>query len=425
MAYTSPRTWVDSEVVSASLLNVHLRDNFLATSVGVVTTKGDLTPASAANTLTRLSVGNDGALLVADSATTPGVRWSSTAKAGAAGFAAGVYPRSQVNAGANNDNLFEMYVQPAFGKGTATGLSAFGIGIWGSGFTTSGTGTIDNAYGLYITAPTIGTANWSLYILNGNSMLGDTSSKVFIGDSANAGMTAGLTINQGAANNEALAVKASYVAHGFTTLWETDTYGALEPQSSTAGGLRISGIADSGAYTGLSLRGFSAAGGDTTKSSIATAAVHIHGYKQSGTTSASLGADENIAAFGSTSVRFILDADGDSHQDVGTAWTNFDDQPDAQRLTELSVLVSRPNDPIRERFGQLLRKANRRKLERLGLVQFNADGHHFVNMSKLTMLNTGAIRQIADEARELRSQVARLTAALRQLPGGAALLKGI
>jgi hypothetical protein len=101
-----------------------------------------------------------------------------------------------------------------------------------------------------------------------------------------------------------------------------------------------------------------------------------------------------MAVRNNTTTRFILDSDGDSHQDVGTAWTNFDDYDDAGLLTDLSLAVSRPGDPIREGFGEFL-KYNRAALERAKLVTFNDDGHHFVNMSKLAMLLTGAVRQQA------------------------------
>jgi hypothetical protein len=99
--------------------------------------------------------------------------------------------------------------------------------------------------------------------------------------------------------------------------------------------------------------------------------------------------------------RFILDGDGDSHQDVGTAWTNFDDFDDVALLTALSAGVSQPGDPLRTGFAQFL-ELHRPALERARLVTFNEDGHHFVNMSRLTMLLVGAVRQIAADVQRLR-----------------------
>ncbi len=53
MAWTSPRTWVAGEVVTAALLNTHLKDNLLQTAPGLVTTSGDIVVASGANALAR------------------------------------------------------------------------------------------------------------------------------------------------------------------------------------------------------------------------------------------------------------------------------------------------------------------------------------------------------------------------------------
>lgn len=57
MAWTSPRTWTTGELVTASIMNTHVRDNFLATAVATVTTAGDMAYATAANTLARLAIG--------------------------------------------------------------------------------------------------------------------------------------------------------------------------------------------------------------------------------------------------------------------------------------------------------------------------------------------------------------------------------
>lgn len=52
-----------------------IRDNDAASAPAIVTTKGDLVVATAANTLARLAVGTDGARLRANSAVAAGVDW--------------------------------------------------------------------------------------------------------------------------------------------------------------------------------------------------------------------------------------------------------------------------------------------------------------------------------------------------------------
>jgi hypothetical protein len=49
----------------------------------------------------------------------------------------------------------------------------------------------------------------------------------------------------------------------------------------------------------------------------------------------------------------------------------------------------------------------RAALQAAKLVTFNEDGHHFVNMSKLTMLLTGAVRKLGEELNEARSRIAQ------------------
>ena len=75
MAWTAPRTWVTAEVVTAALMNTHVRDNLLETAAAKVTTAGDLTYATAANTLTRLAVGTNQQFLVG---TASAPVWSNT-----------------------------------------------------------------------------------------------------------------------------------------------------------------------------------------------------------------------------------------------------------------------------------------------------------------------------------------------------------
>jgi hypothetical protein len=75
MAWTSPRDWTAGEVVTASIMNVHVRDNLKQTAPHLVTTKGDIVAATAANALSRLAVGSNGAALVADSSEATGMKW--------------------------------------------------------------------------------------------------------------------------------------------------------------------------------------------------------------------------------------------------------------------------------------------------------------------------------------------------------------
>jgi len=238
----------------------------------------------------------------------------------------------------------------------------------------------------------------------GASVIADGNS--FIGDTANVNATLGLTINQGAADNEILALKSSDVAHGMTDITETDSFGTFAKAQITSGGARLVGFTS--AVMGVHIAAHYTTD-DTTKSTSALGATIITGAKKSGTTVDVMGSDANILTVrNGTLARFILDAEGDSHQDVGTAWTNFDAHRDVDLLTALSVHVSGEADPIRCNFASFL-DFNRQRLQDLKLVTFNDDGHHFVNMSKLTMLLTGAVRQMATRMDAIEEKLKLLT----------------
>ena len=63
MAWTTPRCWTTGEVVTAAIMNAHVRDNLNLTSAGVVTAAGDIAYASAAHTMARVAKGTNGNII--------------------------------------------------------------------------------------------------------------------------------------------------------------------------------------------------------------------------------------------------------------------------------------------------------------------------------------------------------------------------
>lgn len=59
MAWTTPRTWVTGEVVTASLMNTHVRDNFNETGAAKITGGSQLLVGTAANSLAARTFGTD------------------------------------------------------------------------------------------------------------------------------------------------------------------------------------------------------------------------------------------------------------------------------------------------------------------------------------------------------------------------------
>ena len=64
MAWTAPRTWVVGEVLTAALLNTHLRDNMLETAPAKAATAGDVFYADDANSLAVLAGSGNGGKVV-------------------------------------------------------------------------------------------------------------------------------------------------------------------------------------------------------------------------------------------------------------------------------------------------------------------------------------------------------------------------
>lgn len=138
--------------------------------------------------------------------------------------------------------------------------------------------------------------------------LNTSTALVCVNDSANANMTTGITVNQGAADNEILTFKSSDVAHGITDVAETDSYGFVAKASAASGGTMLRGATE--ATIGLALFGYGV-NDDTTKSVNGVGYVTIDCGKKSGTGVGALGTDANaLAVRANNSTRLIVSGEG-------------------------------------------------------------------------------------------------------------------
>jgi hypothetical protein len=220
---------------------------------------------------------------------------------------------------------------------------------------------------------------------------------LFVNDTSNAKMTTGLTINQGAADNEIVALKSSDVDHGITDSAETDTYGAFSKVSGAVGGLTINGFTEGtgGLYLGAFVTTENA-----TKNAGADAAITLNVALKSGTGGVQPSANTNLVVVSDNAgARFIIDRDGDTFQD-GTAGTysEFDD-------AMLALAMEHHMNP-KQQLAELFRKYcqyNQRSLIDAGLL--GEDGPNgkrgFVNMSGMTRLAIGAAWQNGLAIRQL------------------------
>lgn len=155
----------------------------------------------------------------------------------------------------------------------------------------------------------------------GTDYLALLNGKNFIGDTANAKMLVGLTINQGGASNEILTLKSSGVAHGMTDITETDSY-HFNVKVAASGGWAAVGL--TGASLAILIAG-NATNEVTTKSTTASGCIELRARKKSGAGVGNMGADANLVVIRNHNTsRFIFDAEGTGH--AGVSWVVFSDR---------------------------------------------------------------------------------------------------
>ena len=205
----------------------------------------------------------------------------------------------------NNQNaaLKALQAKVGIGADTATttqmlvGGASAGSSAW---VTMSGNATMTNAGVVSVTGGTF-------------------SSTLYVNETANGSMTLGVTINQGANDNEVLAFKSSDIGHGYTTGGETDTYAAFQKSSATLGGLKITSIAEDAAEDQVTQIHSIGGTAMTTKSTSGVGLVDIYVAEHNGSNAlADITADGNVfsvrARVGSADVtRFMVDEDGDAY----------------------------------------------------------------------------------------------------------------
>jgi len=266
------------------------------------------------------------------------------------------------------------------------------VGTDAGGSLTTGEKNVFIGYQCAYTRETTGSNK--LYIANSNTATPLIYGKfdngfLAINDNANTKMTAGLTINQGAYDNEILAFKSSDIAHGCTVRAETDTFGYFKKVSATGGGLDITGFGE-GQY-GLYFIG--ATGTDNTdKDATAHATIILDTYTISGTNWGAKGADANILAVKAVGgTRFIVDEDGDVLYD-GTAGA-YQDHDDIELLAELEVNLDKSNKLKSNN------KYKKKDLEDAKLLR------PFLSTKRLNMLQMGAIRQLNEKIEALEARL--------------------
>lgn len=243
--------------------------------------------------------------------------------------------------------------------------------------------------------------------------------QALLNTSANTGNSAGLTVQQGAVNDEVLTFKSTSVTHGMTAITETDTFGYMARITSGSGGMSLRGLNGASAVSALLLRGVTG-GDDTTKSGITHGAVEILAQTKAGTGIAAVGASgAMLTLVNSTATEFIFRADGNLFCHLNACSNSFDEHDDVAMVRALEMHQGRPG-LIDDAFNEWL-KYSKHDLERNGIAAFNdhpgGDGRVYVSYTALSRLHSGAIWQMHKTQRQLEGRLARLE---RLLPPPAA-----
>ena len=231
----------------------------------------------------------------------------------------------------------------------------------------------------------------------------------FHGDTSNATAPGGMTQNQGAYDNEALSLKSSDVAHGYTGAGpETDTYAAFQKRTGAGGGLNIMAYGDNSTAT-FRYSAFQAGTNATSPSTTVAGAHDWVLYKHNGSGGLVAPSANEIMytwqAYTGSADRtiMVLDEDGDLHLDGSSNDTAFDSEDDALLCRSLDIMRS-PNGIIKSEFDKWT-KDHKASLEDAGIIsKIDPDNPHhrdedgnigepLLNISQLQRLHNGAIWQ--------------------------------
>lgn len=241
-----------------------------------------------------------------------------------------------------------------------------------------------------------------------------------------------VTANQGTADGVNVSVQSSDIAHGFTDEAETDSYGILKKSNATEGGLEITGIAEDTTTNeaALILEGIGLEADNSANSTSSRALVEIYAAQHDGANAFdNIQADSNVWAVrarrgGAYETVLVLDEDGDLAVLGSGSLGTFDHHDDIALLAGFRGSLMTPEMAREYGLAEFIEYA-RPVLEESGIVAYNEDGNHFVDLKGVTALLIDAVRQQAakqaNEIDALRAEIRALRSEIRREPDIAVL----
>jgi len=212
----------------------------------------------------------------------------------------------------------------------------------------------------------------------------------------------GLTLQQNAIDTNILTLKSSDVAHGMTSIEETDSYGIFKKNAANDGGLRI--ISTSGGAIAFKHEAF-ATGSNTAESSSATSGWAVDVRKKNGTSVAGLADDDNLASFRqSDQSQLIIKGNGELFSNSTGTVSTFDAYEDAQLVRAFDL--SHMRGVINSNFDKFV-QYNKDDLQKAKLIGTDEEGNAtpMVNITGMQRLHNGAIWQQYEKHQRLAEAV--------------------
>jgi len=218
----------------------------------------------------------------------------------------------------------------------------------------------------------------------------------------------GLCLNQNTSDTAILSFKSTGdVAHGMTSLEQTDTWASFHKDNATAGGVRIRIC--SGQVKSLKIECF-ATGENTAEATTALSNFAVDARPKSGTSVQTHDADANIASFRTgDAAQVIFKGDGEIFSNQTSTVGTFDEYDDAQLIRSYDLTRGEGNKVkglIASKFDKFV-KYNRDDLKDARLIGKDENGNatNFINLNGFIRLHNGAIWQQYEKHQKLAEAV--------------------
>ncbi len=231
---------------------------------------------------------------------------------------------------------------------------------------------------------------------------------LFLNEDTNPMMSIGITINQGANDDQLIAFKSSDVSHPMTAIVDDDTFGYIQKAEATSGGLLIAGFKDADGSAGFACLFLARLGeaADTNQTTAGIGIMHIQSQVTNGGTGiAAVDAGGNVFVVANgTTAEFIVDGAGNLYANAGTttaAVTVYDEADDLQMVRAVDIARSNAGVKglIRSEFDDYLRY-NERDLVDAGILGAPLAEGGLINVTGLQQLHNGALNQLSGRLRE-------------------------